>query len=214
MKKKKSVILLFLVIISVSNCLYKTFRPDKIVQWDVREKINKKVEVNISNEAKTDTRYGPLDSFVEIFPISNKTKKKYLEIINKILIESNVFSGRNDSLKVDLNHSIKRDSESMANVLLTFVTLMLYPVTLDEKHQIEIKISQNDTILFEKQSEEVVQFRFSFWFVFLFNFFNNADVRDRIFYEHSSLLIKDFYNVYDPVNAKQKPGKVTGKKNE
>lgn len=177
------------------NC-EKTFRKENQVDWIAEEPINTNINSLISDDSKTERKEGFYNEFQKI---EEKTKKEYETMVEQIIKDSKLINQdltihNSEKLKIELKHTIKRDKRNFWKVFLTGITLQLYPFKVTEHHSIEITISKDKEVIFKKESIETVHTFQSYWFFFLLNFYSNATAQNRIFYEHSSILIKEFFD--------------------
>lgn len=200
MKIGKTFIIFCMFSVLLQNCLNKTFRSDIQPRWMADKPIIAKVEVIVSDDSMNESY--PFRKVYELERISSETKIKYEKTLIGIIKESSLFYEDSNSkyLKIEFKHEIKRDqllfTDRIKKTFMFLFTLQLYPLTYNEFHNIELIVSDKKNILYTKKSEEKTYLMVSIWYIFLLNFYNNSTARDRIFYEHSSLLLKDFFEFY------------------
>lgn len=201
MNSKK--ILSCLIVIFLTNCMYKTFRDNRQVEWKAKEANQSKIGISISKDSTTDTCYLPIVcSFLNIQPMSENVRNSYKKIVIENLENSKSFEKYSTEpdfieLKLDFKHNVYRKDKTFTDKILTAlifgISLGLIPANYDEIHKVTLTASNQNKIIFTNESSEEVVFRVSPWFILLMNFYNNSTARDRIFYEHSSVLLKEFY---------------------
>ncbi len=199
------VILLTISFFSLTYCpgsSIKNFRVDEKIYLEKSDiNCSKDFEIIIDENSLNELEKGDL---ARLEVISNETKKNYLLMINKFMCsKGNMEKGTNErntsKLFYTFNHTIQHRKDSIVfvslNVILHICSIYLYPIKFNVIHSVSLTVEDKSKVIFKKEIKESSNISFSFWYIFLLNYFSIENARNRIFYEKSIMLLNDFNKV-------------------
>lgn len=207
MKKLISILL----ILSSVNC-FRNFRLDNPeLNWTSGKPILKKAKVEV------DAYYfaAQEESFDEL---SNRLKIGILEDIKKLNIFQE-FSITKDAeaeifIRIEFKPTQKGSYKFQKAVtrIIHFLSVGMFPQQIPYDQTTMLIVKDHNGEIYRQQITEKTTTYLSVFFFILGPFFDNAKAYDRMFHEHSNLLLKDFHEFYNDKEKRKEPLMLKGKK--
>lgn len=194
-------IFIFLLIIPVINSCstFRSFRSDKDTLWKPQSKIKEKVFLNtVSNYFIL--REGDANYTYLVLPMPDKVNLLVVQTMKEINLFDDAFYSDEASAKLQVSGTIANSPSyfliSLFTALLSGVTLQIIPAIFLEKQLLEIKIYENKKEIFSSKKEETLMYYDSVWIDLFSNSKKAGDVQKRVMQEHTSQILKEFYDSY------------------
>ena len=189
-----------LIILVLNGCsTFRSFRNDKDTLWKPQSRIKEKVFLNtVGNDfnlQQGDANYSYL-----VLPMPEKVNLLAIQSIKEVNLfeDSSYFDEASAKLQVTGKITNRRSYFPILilTAFLSGITLQIIPAILPEQQLLEIKIYENKKEIFSSKKEETLMYYDSVWIDLFSNSKKAGDVQKRVMQEHTSQILKEFYDSY------------------
>lgn len=197
-----------LIIIALSGCsTYRSFRNDKDTLWKPQSRIKENAFLNTTGNdfylLKGDSNY----SSITLPTMPDKVNLLLIQSMKDVELFEKTSYSDDSSAKLQVTGNIKSNRPniflSLLNVYISTITLYVIPMIWREQQQLEIKVYESKKEIFSSKKEETLIYYNSVWIDLFSNSKKAGDVQKRVMQEHTSQILKEFYESYkSPTSSK------------
>jgi hypothetical protein len=191
-------LLIFLILNGCST--YRSFRNDKDTLWKHQYRLKESAFLNTTGNdfylLKGDSNY----SSVTLPTMPEKVNLLLIQSMKEVELFEKTSYSDDSSAKLQVTGTI---TNSRSYFLITFLssffsglTFKVIPMIWREQQQLEIKVYENKKEIFSSKKEETLIYYDSILIEFFTNAKKAGDVQKRVMQEHTSQILKEFYDSY------------------
>ncbi|MBP6738808.1 MAG: hypothetical protein KA146_02405 [Leptospiraceae bacterium] len=189
-----------LIILVLNGCsTYRSFRNDKDTLWKPQSRIKENAFLNtVGNDCYLlggDTNYSSI-----VLPEQEKVNLILIQSMREVNLFEKTSYTDDSSAKLQVTGTIKNNRPNilfvLLNVYISTMTLNIIPIIWREQQQLEIKVYENKKEIFSSKKEETLMYYDSVWIDLFSNSKKAGDVQKRVMQEHTSQILKEFYDSY------------------